>query len=86
MKIALFLNLFSAKKLNKMYTGNGKLFFKISKILEQSNISKEDVKLILDEYEKMSLNNQHINNIMTNLVCEFEKAKKILNYGIHRNN
>lgn len=65
-----------------MYVGNGKLFFKITKILEQSNISEEDKRLILDEYEKMSLSNQHINNIMDNLVCEFEKAKTILNHGI----
>lgn len=65
-----------------MYIGNGKLFFKIVKILEQSNISEEDKRLILDEYEKMSLSNQHINNIMGNLVCEFEKAKTILNHGV----
>ena len=61
-----------------MYTGNGKLFFEITKIIEQSNISKENAKLILSEYEKMSLTNQHIKNTMDNLVCEFEKIKTIL--------
>ena len=63
-----------------MYTGNGKLFFEITKIIEQSNISKENAKLILSEYEKMSLTNQHIKNTMDNLVCEFEKIKTILTY------
>ena len=33
-----------------MYTGNGKLFFEMTKIIEQSNISKENAKLILSEY------------------------------------
>ncbi len=36
-----------------MYTGNGKLFFEMTKIIEQSNISKENAKLILFEYEKI---------------------------------
>ena len=61
-----------------MYTGNGKLFFQMTKIIEQSNISKENAKLILSEYEKMSLSNQHIKNTMNTLVCEFEKIKTIL--------
>ena len=61
-----------------MYTGNGKLFFEMTKIIEQSNISKENAKLILSEYEKMSLSNQHIKNTMNTLVCEFEKIKTIL--------
>jgi hypothetical protein len=64
-----------------MYTGDGKLFFKVTGIIEQSNISEEDKRLVLDEYEKMSLNNQHINNSMGNLVCEFEKIKKILDFA-----
>ena len=63
-----------------MYTGNGKLFFEMTKIIEQSNISKENAKLILSEYEKMSLINQHIKNTMDTLICEFEKIKTILTY------
>lgn len=61
-----------------MYTGNGKLFFKVTKIIEQSNILEDDKKLILDEYEKMSLSNQHIKNAMDALVFQFEKIKTIL--------
>lgn len=43
---------------SKYYIGNGKILFQIQKLIKDSDLSKDDKEMIIEEYNKLSLANQ----------------------------
>ena len=43
---------------SKYYIGNGKILFQIQKLIKDSDLSKDDKEMIIEEYNKISLANQ----------------------------
>jgi len=62
----------------EFYKSSGKTYFNICKILDKSNLSKEESEMIKLEFEKMSKSNQDSEIIINNLIDEFDKAKSFI--------
>ena len=43
---------------SKYYIGNSKILFQIQKLIKDSDLSKDDKEMIIEEYNKLSLANQ----------------------------
>lgn len=61
-------------KIENVYVGDGKKYFKIKKLLEASNMKVEDIDFICNEYEAVSLANQKVNCILRDLNSSFNKV------------
>lgn len=59
----------------KIYVGDGKKHFEIIRKLESSNLSKEDVSFIVNEIERISLENQKANILLSNFTDFYNKTK-----------
>ena len=62
----------------KVYVGDGKKHFQIIRKLESSNLSKEDVSLIVNEIERISLENQKANALLNGFSHYYDKMKLFL--------
>ena len=65
-------------KTPEYYAGDGKKFFKITRIIEQSNIEPSLQKEILDEIEKLSLSNQVLRSVLERIISTFDETKHLL--------
>ena len=66
------------KPQEECYAGDGRKFYKITRAIEQSNITPLMQKEILDEIEKLSLSNQRLRNVLGKIVSSFEETKHLL--------
>lgn len=52
----------------KYYIGDGKKLFQIQKLIDKSDLSKEEKEMIIDEYNKLSLASQGMRHQLNRVI------------------